>query len=398
MKRKDNKGRILRSGESQRKDGRYVYKYTDVFGKQQFVYSWRLTEKDVTPPRKKDEPPLREKIKGIQRAIDNEIIPLGGNLTMLELVRNYILTKTGVKDSTKVGYNYVMNILKKEAFAKRRIDTIHISDAKKWFIKLQDKDGRGYSTIHTIRGVVRPAFQMAMDDDLIKKNPFEFKLASVVINNSVMREAISRQMMRDYLAFVKNDSHFSKYYEGIYILFKTGLRISEFTGLTLSDIDFKNKKLRVERQLIRNINMELKLQDTKTISGRRTIPLTDDVLECFRTIVKNRKTPKVEPMVNGKAGFLYFDKLGNPMVALHWEKYMQHIKEKHNKIYKEQWPDITPHVCRHTYCSIMAHSGMNPKTLQYLMGHADIGVTLNTYTHLTYENAEEEVKRLGSVN
>lgn len=398
MKRKDNKGRVLQSGEYQRKDGRYVYKFTDALGRQQFVYSWRLVEEDVTPPRKKEEAPLRDKIRAIHRTIDDGIVPLGGNLTMLELVEKYISTKTGVKDSTKVGYKYVMNILKKEVFARRRIDTIHISDAKKWLIKLQDKDGRGYSTIHTIRGVVRPAFQMAMDDDLIRKNPFDFKLASVVVNNSVMREAISRRMMRDYLTFVKNDSHFSKYYEGIYILFKTGLRISEFTGLTVSDIDFKNKKLRVERQLIRTNNMVLKLQDTKTISGCRTIPLTDDVLECFRTIVNNRKTPKVEPMVDGKVGFLYFDKLGNPMVALHWQKYMQHIKEKHNKIYKEQWPDITPHVCRHTYCSIMAHSGMNPKILQYLMGHADIGVTLNTYTHIAYENAEEAVKRLSSMN
>ena len=59
-----------------------------------------------------------------------------------------------------------------------------------------------------------------------------------------------------------------------------------------------------------------------------------------------------------------------------------------------QLPKITPHVCRHTYCSNMAKSGMNPKTLQYLMGHADIGVTLNTYTHVNFEDAKAEVARL----
>ena len=68
--------------------------------------------------------------------------------------------------------------------------------------------------------------------------------------------------------------------------------------------------------------------------------------------------------------------------------------KRYNDIYRVQMPNITPHVCRHTYCSNMAKSGMNPKTLQYLMGHSDIGVTLNTYTHLGLEDAEDELRRL----
>lgn len=110
--------------------------------------------------------------------------------------------------------------------------------------------------------------------------------------------------------------------------------------------------------------------------------MTDDVYECFKRIIANRKKPKVEPMICGKSGFLYLDKNDMPMVALHWEKYFQHICEKYNSIYKVQMSKITPHVCRHTFCSNMAKSGMNPKTLQYIMGHSDIGVTLNTYTHI----------------
>ena len=70
------------------------------------------------------------------------------------------------------------------------------------------------------------------------------------------------------------------------------------------------------------------------------------------------------------------------------------IREKYNSIYKVQMPCITPHVCRHTICSNMAKSGMNPKTLQYIMGHSDIGVTLNTYTHLQFEDALEEMKKV----
>ena len=81
-------------------------------------------------------------------------------------------------------------------------------------------------------------------------------------------------------------------------------------------------------------------------------------------------------------------------VALHWEKHFEWALAKHNRIYKEQLPKITLHVCRHTYCSNMAKSGMNPKTLQYLMGHSDISVTMNVYTHIGFDDAEEELKRM----
>ena len=128
------------------------------------------------------------------------------------------------------------------------------------------------------------------------------------------------------------------------------------------------------------------------------LPMTNEVYECFKTILENRKKPKVEPIVDGKAGFLYLDKNGKPMVALHWQKYFQHIREKYNKIYRIQMPKVTPHVCRHTYCSNMAKTGINPKSLQYLMGHADISVTLNTYTHVRFEDAKEELQKLKLVN
>ena len=82
------------------------------------------------------------------------------------------------------------------------------------------------------------------------------------------------------------------------------------------------------------------------------------------------------------------------MIALHWEHYFKRICEKYNGIYRTPLPEITPHVCRHTYCSNMAKSGMNPKTLQYLMGHADIGITLNTYAHLSLEDVEAECRRM----
>ena len=395
-KRRDSKGRILRTGESQRPDGRYAYKYVDATGKPQFAYSWKLEKGDKIPKGKRDGISLREKEKQIQKDIDDQIIPRGGEVTVLELTKKYVKQKTGVRPTTEAGYKTVINILTREEFGRRRIDCVKLSDAKEWLIKLQKVDGRSYSSIHSIRGVLRPAFQMAVDDDLIRKNPFEFQLVTVIINDSITREAITRKQERDFLEFVRTDKHFSRYYDAIYILFKTGMRISEFVGLTISDLDMKNRRINIDHQLQRTSEMEYVILETKTASGKRVLPMTDDVYECFKRILENRPVPKVEPMVDGKCGFLYLDKDGKPMVALHWEHYFKHICQKYNSIYKVQMPKVTPHVCRHTFCSNMTKSGMNPKTLQYLMGHSDIGVTLNTYTHLGFEDAQEELKRVAN--
>ena len=391
--RKDSKGRRLATGESQDKDGRYRYKYNDAFGKRKSVYSWRLTESDPYPKGKRKDISLREKEKEVEKALRNAVATSGGNMTVLELVQKYISQKRGVKHNTQANYNFVINVVKKEDFGAKRIDKIKLSDAKTWLIKLQD-DGRGYSSIHSIRGVVRPAFQMAVDDDLINKNPFEFQLATVVVNDSVTREAITRKQQREFLRFIKEDKHFCKYYDGIYILFHTGLRVSEFVGLTINDIEFDKERIKVDHQLQRTRNMKYEILTPKTEKGERYVPMQKDVADCFRRIIQNRKHPKIEPMIDGYSGFLFLDKNDMPMVALHWEKYFQHIREKYNSIYKVQMPCITPYVCRHTFCSNMAKSGMNPKTLQYIMGHSDIGVTLNTYTHLQFEDALVEMKKV----
>ena len=220
---------------------------------------------------------------------------------------------------------------------------------------------------------------------------YQFLTFTQNLKRSLTREAITRKQERKFLEFIKNDEHYKRYYDGMFILFKTGLRISEFCGLTLSDIDFEEKQISVNHQLQRTRGMKYIIEDTKTSSGTRIIPMTEEVYECFKRIVENRKKPKKEPVIDKYKGFLFLDKKDMPQVALHWEKHFSWALEKYNRIYKEQMPKITPHVCRHTYCSNMAKSGMNPKALQYLMGHSDIGVTLNTYTHLRTEDAKEEL-------
>ena len=390
-KRRDSKGRVLQMGENQLDDGRYVYRYTNPYGQRKTVYSWRLTASDPMPAGRRKDKSLREKIKDIEKQLRLEICC--EDITVCELVEKYLMTKTGVKHSTQTGYKFVQNILAKEPFGQRKIASIKTSDAKIFLIKMQE-DGRGYSTIHTVRGVLRPAFQMATDDDMIVKNPFQFELHTVVVNDSVKRDALTREQERKYLQFILEDDHYSQYYDAIYILFKTGLRISEFCGLTIKDIDFKKKVIKINHQLQRTSDMRYICEKTKTENGVREVPMTPDVVDAFKRIIKMRPKPKIEPVVDGYSGFLFLDKNGKPKVALHWEKYFQLSVAKYNKIYRVQLPQITPHVCRHTFCTNMAKSGMNPKVLQYIMGHGDISVTLDTYTHIKSEDAIAEMERL----
>ena len=394
--RRDNKNRILRPGESQRADGRYMYRYTDSNGKRHAVYSWTLTDKDFAPKGKKRGTSLRAQEKQIEFDMLNQVVPNGNNLTVLSLAEAYTSLRAGVRSSTRAGYKTVLNVLRKDPFGSRRIDKVTFAEAKAWLARLQTVDGRGYSSIHSIRGVLRPAFRMAVENDWIRKNPFDFELATVVVNDSVTREALTRKQERRFLEFVKADRHYSRYYEGIFILFKTGLRISEFCGLTIADIDFGARRIRVERQLQRTSDMRYVIQEPKTEKGIRFVPMSDEVAECFRKVITQRPAPESEPEVDGISGFLYLDKNGMPLVALHWEHYFQRIVAKFNSIYKEEIPKVTPHVCRHTFCSNQARAGMNPKVLQYVMGHSEIGVTLNTYTHLGFEEAREEMNRLSA--
>lgn len=341
-KQRDSRNRILRTGESQEADGRYKFRYIDANGKRKTVYSWRLVATDAIPSGKKDNAPLREQEKTINRDLDDMIVPDGGVLTVLALVKKYLAQKTGVKHTTRAGYGTVLNLLNRDDFGAKRIDKVRLSDAKEWLIKLQQVDGKSYSTIHTIRGVLRLAFQLAVDDDIIRKNSFDFIMVSVLVNDMVTREAITKKEERAFLDFVKNDKHFSKYYDGMYILFKTGMRISEFTGLTIQDLDMENRTINIDHQLQKTGTL-VYIDTTKTYAGTRVIPMQDDVYECFERIWARRKPPKVEPMIDGYNGFLWFDKDGKPMVAMHWEKYFQHVVEKYNSIYRVQLPKITPH-------------------------------------------------------
>lgn len=380
-KRKDHKGRILKAGESQRKDLIYQYRYTDLRGRRHTIYASDLKE-------------LREKEKEIQHHLDDGIDYCSGKITVISLLERYLSLKQGVRYNTKVGYRFVMNLIKQEDFGYRYIEDIRVSDAQQWIMKLH-QDGRGYSTITSVRGVVKPAFQMACNEDLIRKNPFLFKLTDVVPNDSQKRIAMTMEQQQLWMEFIRTDPTYCKYYDEFVILLETGMRVSEFCGLTKGDLNFAARKIRVDHQLVRDRNGNYFVEKTKTACGCRYIPMTDAVYHSLKRILANRRQLALETIIDGYSGFLFLDKNDNPKVALHIENEMRWTMKKYCKRYPDKpLPHITPHVFRHTFCTNMANAGMDLKSLQYVMGHSDIGVTLNVYTHASYDRAAEQMKCL----
>lgn len=377
-KRRDNKGRILRTGESQRKDLIYQYRYIDIRGKRRTIYSSNLSEL-----RKKEAEILKQLSEGIDYA--------AGQITVIALVERYIRLKQGTRYNTKVGYKFVLNIIKKEDFGYRQIRDIKVSDAQAWMIKLHD-DGRGYSTLTSVRGVIKPAFQMAYNEDAIRKNPFDFKLVDVVPNDSQKRIALTDEQQEIWMNFIREDKTYSKYYDEFVVLLGTGMRVSEFCGLTKDDLQFSERRIRVDHQLVRERGGKYYVEKTKTECGCRFIPMTDEVYRSLLNILERRKKVAKEFIVDGYSGFLLLDKNDHPKVALHIENEMRWAMKKYSKLHPDKpLPHITPHVFRHTFCTNMANKGMDVKHLQYIMGHSDVSVTLNVYTHANYDLAAEQM-------
>ena len=393
MKRQDSKGRNLRLGESQRKDGRYVYKYTDIFGKPQFVYAWKLVPTDKTPAGKRDDISLREKEKQIKKDLDDGIDTVGGKMTVCQLYEKKNNQRKNIKRNTKIGRQYLMNALENDPLGMRAIDTVKQSDAKEWAIRMDDK-GYSYKTIDNYKRSLKASFYMAIQDDCIRKNPFNFKLSDVLEDDTEAKVILTPEQEEKLLAFMETDNVYSKYRDEVILLLETGLRISELCGLT-THIDMLNRVINIDHQLLRDTEVGYYISTPKTKNGKRELPLTERAYQALERILKNRG--KAQPLVvDGYSNFLFLNREGLPKVAGNYESMVRGLIKKYNKTYKDKLPNITPHSFRHTYCTNMANKGMNPNTLQYIMGHANITMTLGYYAHGTFQSAKAELERLAS--
>ena len=379
-KRKDKKGRIFRSGEGQRPNKTYFYRYHRNGDKKWcYVYAPTLEE-------------LRQKEEVIQRDLLDGIDYVGGEITVAELVDRYINLRRGLKENSMRAYDSAINRIHADSFGSRMIRSVRLPDGKGWFVSLHDK-GLKQNTIGILQSVVRPAFEMAVDDDMIRKNPFKFKLSDVIPNDAYVRSALTKAQQEQYLQFIRDHGK-DNYYDDIVILLGTGLRVSELYGLTRADIDFDRRCIHVRRQLCRTAEKPYFVTPPKTKSGIRNVPMTDAVYMALMRVVKARTAPKVELPVDGHSGFLFLDKSGMPKVAMYLENYMRGLQARFEKAYGKPVPRITPHVLRHTFCTNVQQAGLDVKSLQYLMGHSTASVTLDVYTHSDFESAERAFRQI----
>lgn len=395
----------MKTGESQRKDGTYDFRYTDSNHKRHSIYAPTLEEL------RRREAEIQaclimgsEEITSVEELRKQEaqmivyaalgIDQTAADITVEKLLEEYISLKRNVRYSTRSGYRFVQSVVAKYDFGQRCIRDIKVSDAQRWFIELFD-DGYSWNSIAAVRGVVKPAFQMAFNEERIRRNPFDFRL-DFLPNNTEKRTALSEKQQKQLLNFIAEDEYCAKYLDEVVVLLGTGMRVSEFCGLTMSDLDFENRRIRVDHQLVWTRNCKRYIEKTKTACGCRYIPMSDDVCRALYSILSNRPRPRKEMMVDGYTGFILLDKNCNPKVALHIEHAVTRIWEKYNEEHIVPMPKITPHVFRHTFCTNMANAGMDLKSLQYLMGHSDASVTLNVYTHSSYEKAERDMASIVS--
>lgn len=377
-KRKDRNGRVLKTGENQRKNGTYDYRYTDSHGKVRCIYAKTLED-------------LRKKEAAIQRDLADGIDYAAGEISVADLVDRYMSLKRDIGHNTKRAYGTVINRIKESEFGQMKVRNVKLSDAKRFYIDLHDT-GSKRNTISIYHSVLRPTFEMAVDDDMIRKNPFKFKVADIIPDDAVKRTALTKQQQENYLRFIQENGQ-DNYYDDIVILMGTGLRVSELYGLTKKDVDFKKRLIFIDHQLCRTAEKPYFVKSPKTSSGVRCIPMSDVVYMALKRVVANRQPPTVELLVDGYSGFLFLDKAGMPKVAMHVENYMRGMQKKMERIYGKSFPRVTPHVLRHTFCTNMQRAGIDVKSLQYLMGHSNVSVTLDVYTHVDFQAVQEAFGR-----
>lgn len=378
-RRKDSGGRVMHDGESQRKDGSYMFRYTNLNQERKCIYARTLND-------------LRAKENGIKNDLRDGIDSDAAKMTVSELVEKYYnIRRATLKRNSQRAYSTPIRRIKNSSFGKMPIGKVKRSDAQTW-MKQQSESGLKRNTLAVMKTILQPAFEMAVDDDILRKNPFKFNLCDLIPDDAQKRTSIPKEEQSRYLDFIRNNSTGTWYYE-ILILLETGLRVSELYGLTLSDVDFQHRRITVNKQLCRTAEKPYFIETPKSASGNRVLPMSDGAYFALKRAIEERGTPTLETIVDGICGFIFLDKNERPKVAHNLDGFIGRMRKKYVEAYGEGVTFISPHVFRHTFCSNMNEAGMNPKHLQQLMGHSRIEETFNTYTHTEFEAVAESFRR-----
>lgn len=396
-KRTDTKGRVLKNGEQQRsQDGRYMYRYTDLSGKKRTIYALTLQE-------------LREKEKQVERDLQDGIDSRKGDMTLNQLFQIYMETKSNLRESTRCFYMTAWrNNVENSALGTMRISQIRQLHIKAFYSGLA-RHGLAENTIKSCHSMIFPALEMAVDSDIIRKNPAK-GCAREIGGTKKVKTSLTIEEQKRLLDFTENEDRYCVYYPLVLFALSTGLRIGELTGLRWSDIDLEKNIIHIRQQLVYldfGDGYKFHIQDLKTEAGRRDIPLIKNakkalIMQKKLNLMLGRTAKQQE--VEGISDFVFINSQGKPYPTGAVNRALYDIVRTYNRREETQakdkrrepgrLPHISAHTLRHTACSRLAEAGLEPKVLQYIMGHSNISVTLDIYTHLDFTQIQKKMDAL----
>lgn len=401
--RKDGKGRVLRKGEHYRKsDGRYSYIYTDPLGKQRTIYA-----KSLTTLRQKEESLVRDQMDGLN-------VYVAGKADVNFLFDRYISTKSELRSTTKANYLYTWNHFIRDTFGKKKINDVKYSDVLYFYTDLITNQNLQINTLENINTVLRPSFQLAVRDDIIRKNPVDGVYCEVKKRNGGSRKkkrALTVEQQRAFINYVAENPFFYKWYPFFTFLLGTGCRIGEAIGVRWDDVDLEKRLIDINHSLTYyarsddSFKCEFRVSEPKTEAGVRIIPMMQQVYDVLKDEFERQEEEGFCVVnVDGMTNFIFTNRFGTPHNPASVNRAIKRIVAAHNaeeevKAKKEKRePVIIPafscHIFRHTFASRFCENETNVKVIQEVMGHADVSTTMNIYADVNQDVTKSSIENL----
>lgn len=412
-KRRDSKNRILQNGESQRKDGKYEFKYVDANGTRRSAYSWKLVSNDKVPKGKRCELSLREMEKQIRRDLEDGISThIANSVTLNQLFDTYMAGKSELKQSTATNYKYMYKKYVSDTLGKKRIASIKYSDIKRFYNSLILEKNFKPNSMEIINTIIHPIFTMAVRDGYIRMNPSDGVMAEIKKSHNwekPKRHALTEVQQSMFMEFVANSETYKHWLPLLTVLLGTGCRIGEIIGLIWDDCDFTEGIISINHNLVYRQQdsgkCEMHITTPKTESGKRIVPMLEAVRKALLQEKKQQmKTGFNTTIIDGYSGFVFTNRCGyvhNPQTINRAikriytacnEQEVEHAKKEHRQ--PVLIPHFSVHNLRHTFCTRFCENETDLKIIQEIMGHSDITTTMNIYNEATKERKQESFARL----
>ena len=406
ISRKDDRGRALRKGEIQRSsDKRYMYSYTDPMGRRKFIYAKTLAEL-----REKEDKLIRDQLDGLD-------LYVAGKATVNDTFDRYLSTKFKLRETTRSNYVYMYDKFVRDTFGKKKIAEIKFSDILKFYLHLLNNEGLALSTRDNINTLLHPTFELAVRDEIIRKNPSDGAMKEVTKESDKtrgIRKALTIEQQRAFMGYIAEHPVYYHWWPTFTILLGTGLRIGEALGLRWEDLDFDNKLININHSLVYypvggSRTSEQHISKPKTEAGIRTVPMLDTVRDAFLMEREEQEENGFnQTVIDGMSGFVFVNRDGgvpNPQTINRTIKRISHsynceevIKAKKERRDPIIIPDFSCHHLRHTFCTRLCEHENNLKVIQAIMGHRNIETTMDIYAEATERKKQETFEELSKLD